>query len=324
MKNFLSPSFSCSLHDAIGEHSLVAFNVGPNGELFVLLAVETMDYRTNDNGFASFAKIVPDARQRYRVLAYRNGELELELAIDDEPFNIHTLQPLGEDLLLVCSRSEYRGQDDFDRNGRVYSRDGTFLREFLLGDGIETVQVTRSGEIWTSYFDEGIFGNYGWGAPVGAAGLVAWSEMGEKMYEYDAVGPVDSMADCYALNVAGNDDVWCCYYTEFPLVHLHKKRIASTWDVPVSGSHAFAILDDHVLFAGGYDNRDAFQLVRLAANGTSTLVGEFALLGDDGTAVKPEQTIGRGRILYVLSDTMVYQMDVCDVVKVAGSRSFAR
>ncbi|WP_176444820.1 hypothetical protein [Paenibacillus herberti] len=40
-------------------------------------------------------------------------------------------------------------------------------REFLLGDGIQSVQVTDKGIIWTSYFDEGVFGNNGWDKPIG-------------------------------------------------------------------------------------------------------------------------------------------------------------
>lgn len=313
MKKVLRPTLSYTLKEAIGAHTFVAFNVGPCGEVYVLVAMHTLDYRTTDNGSASFAKIVPDSPQRYRVLVFRKGELELDLAICGERFNIHEIQPLGNDLLLACSRSAYRGEDDFDLNARVYSRDGTFLREFLLGDGIETIQTTRRGEIWTSYFDEGVFGNYGWSDPVGAAGLVAWNEAGEKAYEFAPLGLVDQIADCYALNVASDQDVWCYYYTDFPLVHLHDKRIVSTWNVPVSGSHAFAVASEYVLFAGGYDKRDSFQLVRLARNGTSRLIGEFVLMDDDGIPVKLVRTIGRGAKLYVLDDAVLYEIDLSDL-----------
>ncbi|NHZ81501.1 hypothetical protein F2P44_19790 [Massilia sp. CCM 8695] len=318
MKKVLLPTLSYTLKEAIGKHTFITFNVGPGGEVYVLLALDTLDYRTKDNAFASFAKTVPDSPQRYRVLVFRKGELELDLAIHGERFNIHTIQPLGNDLLLACSRSEYRREDDVDLNARVYSRDGTFLRAFLLGDGLETIQTTRHGDIWASYFDEGVLGNYGWPDPVGAAGLVAWNELGEKVYEYDPVGPVDRIIDCYALNVASAEDVWCCYYTNFPLVHVHKKRIASTWNVPVAGSNAFAIAAAHVLFAGGYDKRDSFTLVRLDPDGTSTLIGEFELTGDDGVAVKPLRTIGRGAVLYVLDDAVLYEIDLKRVLPRRG------
>lgn len=310
MKKDLHPTVSHNLKELIGDQTIVAFNVGPNGEVYFLLAVDTLDYRTKDTGLGSFVKIVPDSPQRYRVLILRDGDLELDLAISDERFNIHEIQPLCNDLLLACSRSAYRGEHDYDLNARVYSRDGVFLREFLLGDGIATIQTTRRGEIWTSYFDEGVIGNYGWHAPVGAAGLVAWNASGEKVYDYDAVGPVDTIVDCYALNVPSDEDVWCYYYTDFPLVHLHEKRIVAAWDVPVRGSPAFAVANEHVLFAGGYSQADSFQLVRLASNGMSKLIGELNLIGDDGAPVKPVRVVGRGARLYVLSDTMLYEIDV--------------
>lgn len=321
MNDTLTPSFSCDLTATIGGHAIVAFNAGPAGEVYVLLAVEPMDYRTADNGFASFAKITPDSPQQYRVLVLRKGELELDLSIRGERFNIHEIQPLGNNLLLACVRSQYRGENDVDLNARLYSREGEFLRAFLLGDGLAAIQTTREGEIWTSYFDEGIFGNYGWDVPLGAAGLVAWNDAGEKVYEYDATEPAGPIDDCYALNVASADDVWCCYYADFPLVHLHKKRIASAWKVPVSGSHAFAVSGEYVLFAGGDGNPDSLKLVRLAANGTAMPRGEFELVGDNGTAVKLDKTIGRGAVLYVISDAILYEIQLEEVLAMQDART---
>jgi hypothetical protein len=293
---------------------VVGFNVGPRGEVYLVLALEPLDYRTEDNGFATFAKTVPRSPQRYRVLAIREGDVELDLVIDHEPFNIHDIQPLADDLLLVCARSAYRGPNDFDLNGRTYGRDGTFIRELLLGDGIETIQATTRGELWVSYFDEGIFGNNGWRNPVGAAGLVAWSDKGEKLYDYEADGSVGAMSDCYALNVATDVDVWCYYYTDFPLVQLREKRIASTWRVPVAGSHAFAVAAGHALFAGGYKDPDTFQLVRLGLDGAATRIGHFELKNEDDATVKAERTIGRGGSLYVLSEGILYMIAIDDVL----------
>jgi hypothetical protein len=302
------------MREAVDERNVVGFNVGPRGEVYLVLALEPLDYRTEDNGFATFPKTVPRSPQRYRVLAIREGDVELDLVIDHEPFNIHDIQPLADDLLLVCARSTYRGPNDFDLNGRVYSRDGTFVREFLLGDGIAAIQATTRGELWASYFDEGIFGNYGWRNPVGAAGLVAWSDKGEKLYDYEADGSLGAMSDCYALNVATDEDVWCYYYTDFPLVQLREKRIASTWKVPVAGSHAFAVAPGHALFAGGYEDRDTFQLVRLGLDGVVTQIGQFELKDEGDATVKAERTIGRGGSLYVLSEGILYVIAIDDVL----------
>ncbi|WP_440117757.1 hypothetical protein [Paenibacillus sp. QZ-Y1] len=84
--------------------------------------------------------------------------------------------------------------------------DGNTIREFLLGDGIQSVQVTKNGTIWTSYFDEGVFGNNGWSNPIGSQGLVAWDEHGNKLYEDHAA----DIADCYALNVVNEEQGNIC------------------------------------------------------------------------------------------------------------------
>lgn len=39
----------------------------------------------------------------------------------------------------------------------------------------------EDGRIVTSYFDEGIFGNFGWDQPLGASGLVVWDEQGRVL-----------------------------------------------------------------------------------------------------------------------------------------------
>ena len=62
----------------------------------------------------------------------------------------------------------------YDLNAKVFDRSGNQIREFLLGDGIQNVYVTKGNKIWTSYFDEGVYGNYGWEVPIGRNGLRAW------------------------------------------------------------------------------------------------------------------------------------------------------
>lgn len=313
-KTTLHPSSTCALNEQIGANKVIAFNVGPSGEVCLVIALKPLDYQTESNGFARFPKVTPASPQRYRILMVRAGELELDLIIDQEPLNIHNIQPLSENILLACSRSEYRGPGDFDHNARVYGRDGTFLRDFLLGDGIETIQATRHGEIWASYFDEGVFGNLGWHEPVGASGLVAWSSTGEKSYEYEPEGSAEYISDCYALNVATDEDVWCYYYTDFPLVHLHKKRITSIWHIPVNGSSAFAIENGHALFSGSYNDRDTFQLVRLNAQGNATRIGQFQLLDGQGDVVEAERVVGRGGTLYILSKGALHEISLDELV----------
>lgn len=91
-----------------------------------------------------------------------------------------TVQPMpGGRFLVAGARCRWR-RDGPDRNGVVYDADGQVVCERVLGDGIGHVLATSDGQVWIGYFDEGIYGNYGWGQdgtdePVGAYGIVRFS-----------------------------------------------------------------------------------------------------------------------------------------------------
>jgi hypothetical protein len=305
-----------SIASLLAGGELVAFNVGPDRVVYVVVALRPLDYRTTQPG-ASFAKTVPGEPQTYRVVGLLGADPVLDVVIEGERFNVHDVQPLGDELLLVCARSYYRGPADFDKNGRVYTREGKFAREMLLGDGINSVQTTRDGVIWTSYFDEGVFGNYGWRNPVGAAGLVAWDSGGNKLYEFQP-GGLDMICDCYALNVESEADVWLYYYTEFPLVRLHRREIRSVWPMPIRGSHAFAVYHRHALFGGGYEDRDTYRLFSLDPGGKPELIAELELCDGGGELLRPSRVVGRGDSIYLLSDGAVYRADVQSAIAEGG------
>lgn len=96
------PLASIDSLSATGE--LVAFNVGADDALYAAFALEPLDDRTRSDG-ASFAITTPSAAQRHRLIAWREGETLLDLVVDNEPFDIHEIQPVGDDLLVVCCRS---------------------------------------------------------------------------------------------------------------------------------------------------------------------------------------------------------------------------
>jgi hypothetical protein len=297
---------AASLETIAEEGEFVAFNVGPDGIIYVVLALLPVDYRT-DRGFV---KTIPDNPQRYRIVGLDGAMPVLDLVIDGEKFNIYHVQPLVNELLLVCCRSYYRGPDDFEKNGRVYSREGKFDREILLGDGIQSVQTTSEGIIWTSFFDEGIFGNYGWDNPVGASGLVAWDTAGNRLYEFQPGAGMGPICDCYALNVESEEDVWCYYYTEFPLVHLRSRKIRSVWKIPLAGSGAFAVSTNHALFCGGYKERNTYRLFSLDSGGKATLAATIELHDENGNELVGDRVVGRGDAIYLVCGHTIYRVDV--------------
>jgi len=304
----LTPVTSISRFTGTGQ--VVAFNVGPDKTVYLVVALRPLDYRTDDGpNKPSFAIPVPEKPQSYRVVALRGPEPVLDVTIDRERFNIHHVQPLGDELLLACGRSRYRGPDDFDKNGRIYTRTGRFSRELLLGDGIETVQTTSRGVIWTSYFDEGVFGN-GWREPIGSSGLVAWRPDGIKEYEFQTTAGLDPICDCYALNVESDTDTWLYYYTEFPLVRLHEYAIKDVWEMPTSGSHAFAVLDGHALFRGDYDSRDVYRLYKLDSGRAPQLISSMTLRGPNDRQLHAEYAVGRADTLHLVAGDELYRLDV--------------
>jgi hypothetical protein len=299
----------------ISDAEIVGFSVGPDDVVYLLLATAQLDYRVVRPGGASFAKVKPDHPQSYRIVAIADGRVIRELTISGERFNYHHIQPLPDgDVLLACARSQFRSAGDYDRNGRVFDRHGRLLREVLLGDGIQAIQTTDEGTIWTSFFDEGVFGNYGWSAPVGASGLVAWGSFGNKVFEFAPSDGLDAICDCYALNVVSRVDTWCYYYTGFPLVWIHQQKIRAWWHIPLGGSDAFAIYDDVALFRGGYVDRDTYWLVRLCDNQRIEVITNFALENEQGNALVAGRAVGRGKSLYLLSSNRVYRVGVLDAL----------
>lgn len=291
--------------------NLVALNIGFDKQLYVVIALKKLNYRFEHSGGASSPIIIPDEPQTYRIITLKEVEVISDILIDHERYNIHDIQPLPDDeFILVCCRSDYRGPDDFDINGRIYSYDGVLTREILLGDGIENVQSTSNGLIWTSFFDQGIYGDRGWGNPIGSTGLIAWDSQGNMKYEFKPRDGLDMISCCYALNVESDFSTWLYYYTDFPLVHLYDKRIKSHWTIPLKGSCAFAVSRGYALFQGGYDDRDSYYLFDLRNSNVAQLMSTIVLNDENDKPLLADGIIGRFNSLYIFHDQKIYRCDV--------------
>jgi hypothetical protein len=309
----IKPNAVADISNRLTGFDVVSIDPGPTGELYVLAVESPADYRVETTG-ATYARTQIDHEQVFLVLRVE-GDSVTEYRIGGQKWNYHHVQPLpNNELLLVCSRCHYRDKDDYDLNGRVFSTRGEFQREFLLGDGIQDVQTTASGGIWVSYFDEGIFGNFGWNEPVGYPGVILWDSDGNIVYRFEPDMGLDHMADCYALNVAGESDVWCYYYTAFPLVRIHNLSIKGVWNSRISGSSGFAIWKDWVLFIGGYGDRQNYYLKRLIGNGEIEEVTRHVVLSSDGDLLKPGYINFRGHYIFYLDRGICSKIDLREVV----------
>jgi hypothetical protein len=194
----------------------------------------------------------------------------------------------------------------------IFDADGHPTASFCLGDGIEEIQTTRRGEIWVSYFDEGVFGNQGWGGvgrePLGSTGVVRFTSAGVVTYRFSAPHGFDSMADCYALNVAA-DFVWVCYYTDFAVVRIDSDGIACGWQTSIKGANAVAISGDRVLLYGAYNAAPGTASLGRLMDGEVRDVRSLVITAN-GSPVEPTTVVGRGHNLHLAIGDVWWVVDL--------------
>ena len=122
----------------------------------------------------------------------------------------------------------------------------------MFGDGIQHVTATRSGSCWVGYFDEGIFGNFGWGgpgpAPIGRFGINRF----DQTMHLAAHAPSEyEIADCYAMT-AVDESVFACTYTDWEIVRLGPSGERRSWTNDVAGASAIVVKGSAVALVGGY------------------------------------------------------------------------
>lgn len=213
--------------------------------------------------------------------------------------------PHGE-TLIVAPRCRRRGAEDIEQNATVFAPDGTVVRSFCLGDGIEDVQVSASGDLWVSYFDEGVLGNYGWRHPMGANGLVRYNLQGERQWGFTP----EVILDCYALNVAA-DCVWAYYYTEFELARIDAEGGIERWPTAIRGARAVAVGAHAVLFAGGYATKRLSEAnLCLWQKGQLSKPEPIELVIEDADVNQAKWLGARGSALFVATQDAWYTLDI--------------
>ena len=225
-------------------------------------------------------------------------------------FQLHYLRAIGENFLLFRARCAYR-ENGPEQNAWTVSRNGAVLSRFCLGDGIQNCAVKADGTIITSYFDEGVFGNYGWAdprsahgyvPPVGECGLIAWTPEGIPLWKNEKY----PIYDCYAISLDEEENLWFYYYDEFRLVRTNFKE-DFVFELPIEGSGAFSVAPsgDTFLFEGGYQKHGKFYF--LTARGGRLGQKQKAVPTCDGKKVSVERcSLLRSQMLFLGKNGVLY------------------
>ncbi|MCG7407281.1 hypothetical protein MH117_07605 [Paenibacillus sp. ACRRX] len=301
----LQPFVDISAH--VEGFEIISTQFGADGRVYVLLINQIPE---RERGM--FVPAALKETYTYKVLIVTDQHID-EVVIWGQYYNYHFVQPLQNHLLLVGARCTYYDKGKYDLNAKVCDYEGHTVREFLLGDGIQSVQVTEKDTIWTSYFDEGVFGNYGWNNPIGAYGLLAWDEHGNKIYENHTA----DIADCYALNAVNEKEIWFYYYTDFSLGCItggHEQAKVTFMNPGISGSSGFCTDGYHFLFDGGYGKHGTFVLKKNEKPGILTKGCKVHFLNEQAKPlVATTQDFRKNRVLFGAGN-LLYQVAVEELV----------
>ena len=296
---------------------LVTASVGPDGDIYALWSTPSSAQQLAPRRARPVFASLPNPRTAEPVDAVVTAHApapRLVARINNLEIAHPKIQPLPDDrVLLVGARAAWR-PDGPDKNAIIIDADGRRLREVTLGDGIESIQTTPSGDVWVGYFDEGVYGNYGWNrpgpTPIGHSGIVRFDS--DLTMQWEFPGHVDhpwgNVDDCMALNIVG-EVAWACYYRGFPVVRIDGGRVFG-WSNPVHGASALVVGGgDRILLAGGFGpERDRLVEGRLTG-GELQVIKESRLIMPNGEDL-PQRAVmtGRGPQLLVFAGPNCYRM----------------
>jgi hypothetical protein len=314
---------------------VVSISVDVNG-VNILLTHAPIQYRTKDGTFSLIRSKKPN---NYTFLRYDlEGNQTVKADIKNEYFNFSKANFLPtNEIILVTSRCEYRDKNDFDKNARVYNLKGELVRDFTVGDGLTDVIIDKKGNVWASYCEEGIYGNYGWGAqeigvwtsytdedtdkndidgtPLGASGLVCWSNKGEKIWSFKPIEGLDYISESCSINIDDEDNTWFCYYIdlpldqmEYPLVKLNSEKQMEFLKNERLCLRWYNILGNKIMVASYY-----FTLLEINGKETNKLK-EIIFKSKEGIELNKSYIKSFGSHISFFKDGKVYLTNISEVV----------
>jgi len=189
-----------------------------------------------------------EGRPRFRYRIYTRDEKSwVAVDLEDPGVSMGTqfVARLSQGRWLVAAGSGAKRRE----TAFVFDAVGKFVSSFDPGHDPQRLASTEDGQIWIGYGEEPT-------GPIDDGGIVALDEEGNVLFAFNPIADrheLPSVFDCYALNATRTDEVWACYYTDFPLVRIRGHELVEIHkEQPVSGASAMAIGEGTVLFAGAW------------------------------------------------------------------------
>lgn len=247
-----------------------------------------------------------------------NGSQQRVVICDDMPIAFPLVQPLPDGGLLVVGARAQLIDGAAEHNALIVDGNGTIGETFCIGDGVRALQVTPSGRVGAGYFEEGVYGNLGWGftrgqTPLGSSGLACWSLAGERLDGFeppDGLGPID---DCYAM-CADGETVWTCYYSDFPICRVGPNGSTTGWLNDTAGASLIAVHERRVGLIGGYNG--LFDRLVLGELGDSIVErpSTWRLVLPGGDDLPAECWMAAcGRYIHVVSSNTWFRLDIAEL-----------
>ena len=219
------------------------------------------------------------------------------------------VQPLRDGkVLLVDART--RGTAE---SAEIWDAAGVWVRGGHLGDAVEHVLATPSGDIWVGYFDEGAASGRG----VGGHGLVRFGSDLQPQWRYPFNADLPRIDDCEALNVH-DETANALVYKAHHIVSVCGTHGVDHGKAPHGGVVAMLVEGERAVLVGGYGaNYDLVTPVRIDAQGPHVAGDQSRLVLPDGMETRNARWTCRGPELHAVIGSSWYRISLDDLYPAA-------
>ena len=166
----ITPSLTLSLEAELSGNFFLNASRSFDNSWVILSSDKQFRHRSPDHG-------VPVPPFHFQVHEFNGWTWDLPLKVGPTERRYSFAQPLPDRKWLLV---EGRASPDRSPNADVFDEKGQIVSSLFLGDGIESVQVAASGDIWVGYFDEGVYG----GGQLERSGLVCFDPQGNPKLRF--------------------------------------------------------------------------------------------------------------------------------------------